>query len=238
MRCSNDPLRVCFRGTRERLQPEVNKSHYSRIPLRLEVTIVGLGVLVRPKGRIGNLQILHGYLSQSCATIGGNATRWESMDLHHVRILLLDHLGQATVHLAALIAEIQAVRYQLISVAMVDEALKTLATQRIDVVIIALTPDDNELAWMQTIRLKDPCCPIVVYTNVNDEPRALYALHMGAHDYVLMHDLTPSVFQRTIRYVRAIVAKDVAEQQVQTLTKALAIAMSTTPTHDAPIHER
>lgn len=148
------------------------------------------------------------------------------MDLHHVRIVLLDQNGQATRQITSLITAIQAVRYQLVNVTEVAQALDILATQRIDVVIIALTAHADELNWVQTIRLKAPIYPVIVYAEDIDESVALHALHSGAHDYVLVSDLNPSVFQRTIRYARAIVAQSVAEQQVQALTLALATAMS------------
>ncbi|HBW50673.1 MAG TPA: sensor histidine kinase [Herpetosiphon sp.] len=148
------------------------------------------------------------------------------MDLHHVRIVLLDQDGQATRQITSLITAIQAVRYQLVTVTEVAQALDILATQRIDVVIVALTAHADELNWLQTIRLKAPICPVIVYAEDTDESIALHALHSGAHDYVLASDLSPSVFQRTIRYARAIVAQSVAEQQVQALTLALATAMS------------
>ncbi|WP_110514831.1 hybrid sensor histidine kinase/response regulator [Herpetosiphon llansteffanensis] len=148
------------------------------------------------------------------------------MDLHHVRILLLDQTGVTTRSIAELISAIQAVRYQLIVAVALPQALTILTTQRIDVVIVALTAQTSELNWIQTIREQAPIYPVIVFAETIDEPIALHALHTGAHDYVLNDDLTPSVFQRTIRYARAMVAQGLAEQQVQALTFALATAMS------------
>ncbi len=101
------------------------------------------------------------------------------MDLHHVRILLLDQAGQATPHITELIMAIPAVRYQLVAVAELAQALTILATQRIDVIIVALTAQNRELGCIQTIREQAPIYPLIVYTEAIDEPIALHALHTG-----------------------------------------------------------
>ena len=44
----------------------------------------------------------------------------------------------------------------------------------------------DELNWVQTIRLKAPIYPVIVYAEDIDESVALHALHSGAHDYVLV----------------------------------------------------
>lgn len=80
------------------------------------------------------------------------------------------------------------------------KGLKTLALQKIDVVILDLSlPDSTGLDTIDSIARQSPI-PIVVMSNTKDEDVALQAVRHGAQDYLFKDQMDPLLLSRTLRY--------------------------------------
>jgi signal transduction histidine kinase len=80
-------------------------------------------------------------------------------------------------------------------------ALGTLASERIDVVLLDLSlPDADRLDGVEAVVAAAPEVPIVVMTGLADDEVALAAVKAGAQDYLIKGEDGPRVVRRAIRY--------------------------------------
>ena len=83
----------------------------------------------------------------------------------------------------------------------IAEALRHLAARTADLILLDLMlPDGSGLDSLGSIRELAPDTPIVLLTNLDDEPTAARALKQGVQDYVVKSSRNPSEFARTARY--------------------------------------
>ena len=91
-----------------------------------------------------------------------------------------------------------------------DDALRRLASERFDVVLLDLTlPDCQGLATYEQVHARAPSTPIVALTGFDDDQLALQAVREGAQDYVVKGQFDGKMLARVIRY--AIERKRAAE---------------------------
>ncbi len=82
-----------------------------------------------------------------------------------------------------------------------EEALRLLAVERFDVVLLDLgLPDSQGLDTLRALRAASLQVAVVVLTGKNDEELALQALQEGAQDYLAKDELKANSLQRAIRY--------------------------------------
>lgn len=75
--------------------------------------------------------------------------------------------------------------YEVIEAACLADALATLTTQRIDIIILDINlPDGSGIDFIDTARLNDPCIPIIVITGEGDIPLAVEAMQRGAENFL------------------------------------------------------
>jgi CheY-like chemotaxis protein len=95
----------------------------------------------------------------------------------------------------------QHIRYDVRHAERLADALQTLHTKRIDVVLLDLTlPDANQLEGIRQIFKVAPEIPIVVLTATVDEALANACIDAGAQDYLTKEELKPILLRRAIGY--------------------------------------
>jgi len=110
-----------------------------------------------------------------------------------------------------------------------DEALKLLAQNAFDVVLLDLTlPDSAGLKTCVSMREAAPYTPVVVLTGADDEKTALEAMHQGVQDYLVKGQIGGGPLGRAIYYAversRAQQALREAHEQLQKQAEELRAA--------------
>ncbi len=83
----------------------------------------------------------------------------------------------------------------------ISAALRHLGQYRPDLILLDLMlPDGSGLDSLQMIQERAPDTPIILLTNLDDEPTAVQALKRGAQDYVIKCSRNSAEFARTTRY--------------------------------------
>ncbi len=83
----------------------------------------------------------------------------------------------------------------------IAEARHHLGAGSADLILLDLTlPDGSGLDSLGAIRELAPDTPIVLLTNLDDEPTAVRALKQGVQDYIVKSSRNPAEFARTARY--------------------------------------
>ena len=81
-----------------------------------------------------------------------------------------------------------------------EEALETLATEHIDIVLLDLNlPDSEGLSTLETVH-KASETPIVVLTGVRDQQVGVKAIQRGAQDFLVKDEVTSELLVRTIHH--------------------------------------
>lgn len=82
-----------------------------------------------------------------------------------------------------------------------SEAVRALAGERFDVVLLDLMlPDSSGLDTFRTVHGKYPDVPIVLLTGLADENLAANAVREGAQDYLVKGQVDPNLLVRALRY--------------------------------------
>jgi two-component system sensor histidine kinase/response regulator len=82
-----------------------------------------------------------------------------------------------------------------------SEALRLLETTHVDVILLDLSlPDAQGLESVRRLRAAHADVPLVVLSSLDDEEKALQAMHEGAQDYLLKTHTDGYVLKRTLRY--------------------------------------
>lgn len=83
----------------------------------------------------------------------------------------------------------------------IRDALRHLAAKKADLILLDLMlPDGSGLESLNAIRQLAPDTPIILLTNLDDEPTAVRALKEGVQDYVIKSSRNSAEFARTARY--------------------------------------
>ena len=85
-----------------------------------------------------------------------------------------------------MLADSEAERYELVQVARLDQALVTLASESIEVILADLgLPDSQGLETIKRLRAAFPELPVIVMSGMSDETIAIQAVQEGALDYIV-----------------------------------------------------
>jgi DNA-binding NarL/FixJ family response regulator len=135
-----------------------------------------------------------------------------------LRVLVVDVDGSVTSRLeTALEGSPERQWFELVRASGLTEALEKLAAREIDVVLLPISPRDQGLGPLVTIRAEAPSLPIVVLCASEDEPLAVKAVQLGASDYLVAERLYSTLVARSMRHaaevarVRAVLARRHAE---------------------------
>lgn len=75
--------------------------------------------------------------------------------------------------------------YEIIEASCLADAVATLAAERVDIIILDINlPDGNGIDFIDTVRVNDPCIPIIVITGEGDIPLAVEAMKRGADNFL------------------------------------------------------
>ena len=92
-------------------------------------------------------------------------------------------------------------RFEIESVGQVKDALRRLAGQGIDVVLLDLNlPDAHGLSAVARIASGAPDVPVVVLTGLNDDATGLRAVQEGAQDYLVKDQVNGNLLDRSLRF--------------------------------------
>ena len=135
-----------------------------------------------------------------------------------LRVLVVDADGRVTSHLEAALEDLpEGERFALARASSLREVLEGLATRETDVLVLPISPLDQGLGPLMTIRAEAPALPIVVLCAAGDEPLALKAVQLGATDYLVVEQLYGTLAVRSLRHavevarVRTLLASHQAE---------------------------
>lgn len=131
-----------------------------------------------------------------------------------LRVLVPDANGSVIPRLeTALEGSPERERIALARVSGLRETLEKLAAGKADVVLLPISPRDQGLESLVTIRAEAPTLPIVVLCAAGDEPLAVKAVQLGAADYLVTERLYGTLAARSLRHavevarVRAVLAR-------------------------------
>ncbi len=135
-----------------------------------------------------------------------------------LRVLVVDADGRVTSQLAAALEGLpERGRFTLARASSLRETLEGLAAKDTDVVLLPISPLDQGLGPLVTIRAEAPALPIVVLCAAGDEPLAVKAVQLGATDYLVAEQLYGTLAARSLRHavevarVRTVLASHQAE---------------------------
>jgi DNA-binding NarL/FixJ family response regulator len=135
-----------------------------------------------------------------------------------LQVLVVDADGSVSSQLeAALEGSPEGERFVLARASSLAGTLEQLAARNTDVVLLPVSPRDQGLGPLVTIRAEAPTLPIVVLCAAGDEPLAVKAVQLGASDYLITERLYGTLAARSLRHavevarVRAVLARRHAE---------------------------
>jgi len=115
-------------------------------------------------------------------------------------LLVEDNAGDVRLIREAL-TEANAKQFKLVHVERLADALKRLAKEKWDVVLLDLSlPDAHGLETVMRVHVQAPDAPIVVLTSLDDETVAVKALREGAQDYLVKGQVDGNLLVRAMRY--------------------------------------
>jgi two-component system cell cycle response regulator len=118
-----------------------------------------------------------------------------------IKILLVeDNLGDAR-FLRESLKEVEAVRYELIHVERLSNALERIAEKHYDVILLDLIlPDSQGFDTFFKIYSQAQNTPVVVLSGLSDEATAIKAVAAGAEDYLVKGQVNGQLLMRSLRY--------------------------------------
>lgn len=124
----------------------------------------------------------------------------DSQTVIHV-LLVEDNPGDAELAREALAESPARYRFVTHHVTRLDDALKRLAVEPVDVILLDLTLSDAAgLEGLERLRRTIPEAPVVVFTGLADENTAVAAVHLGSQDYLVKGSFDGPTLSRTLRY--------------------------------------
>jgi PAS domain S-box-containing protein len=115
-------------------------------------------------------------------------------------LLIEDNPGDARL-IREMLKEVGAARFELAHAERLDEGLKRLAEEAVDVVLLDLNlPDGQGLDTFARAYRQAPDLPIIVLTGLDDETLALQAVKAGAQDYLVKGQVDSSPLVRALHY--------------------------------------
>jgi diguanylate cyclase (GGDEF)-like protein len=118
-----------------------------------------------------------------------------------LKVLHVEDNPQDARAVRALLDGAKNLQFSVVHVETVSAALRHLGRNKSDLILLDLVlPDGSGLDNLRAIQELAPDTPIVLLTNLDDEPTAIQALKRGAQDYVLKSSRNAAEFARTTRY--------------------------------------
>jgi DNA-binding response OmpR family regulator len=92
-------------------------------------------------------------------------------------------------------------KYELINARSLQEGLKYLNSQEIDILLLDLSlPDSTGIETFEKVHSYDPKLPIVILSGLEDEELAVFAVRQGAQDYFVKDDINSRLLTRALNY--------------------------------------
>lgn len=123
------------------------------------------------------------------------------MSAQPLRVLLVEDSKGDALLLREMLAETKTLECECIHVTSMNDAIDTLASRAVDVVLLDLSlPDSYGLATLDRIKQESTGNPIVVLTGLGDDRAALTAVQEGAQDYLVKGEFDARTLVRAILY--------------------------------------
>jgi len=122
------------------------------------------------------------------------------MENHPFKVLLVeDNPGDARL-ICEMLKEANAGKFKLLYVERLDEGLRCLTQQTLDLILLDLSLPDSQgldtfITYTQATKV-----PIVVLTGLDDEALAIRIIHLGAQDYLIKGELNKNFLVRALCY--------------------------------------
>lgn len=154
------------------------------------------------------LQVLYqaqtvGRMTFSDSASQGNPLLNQATSLFSPRVLLVEDspIDVRLVQLMLRKAEFLLSGVDLVAVGTLAEALVCIRQQRFDVTLLDLSlPDSVGLGTLRQLQAAQPTIPVVVLTATGDEQAGVDALRLGAQDYLIKGEISPTLLVRSMRY--------------------------------------
>ncbi|MGZ7107816.1 MAG: response regulator [Methanobacterium sp.] len=118
-----------------------------------------------------------------------------------VKILLIEDNPADARLIGEMFKDISKPKYDIIHAQNLQEGLKYLKSNDIDILILDLSlPDSNGLETFEKAHKYDPELPIVILSGLEDEELAITAVREGAQDYFVKGDINSRLLSRALNY--------------------------------------
>ena len=123
-----------------------------------------------------------------------------------LRILLVEDNSMDAVLIEEMIHEAEAndshdINYEVIHKELLRDALKYLAENTVDVILLDLSlPDSKDLETVKKMGENENNAPVIVLTGLDDETTAIQALQFSVQDYLNKNRTDSILLHRSIRY--------------------------------------
>src|SRR6267154_2195561 len=123
------------------------------------------------------------------------------MSQDRLKVLLIEHDAGFAQTVRDMIGQARELDADLRSAPDLKGGLSRLTDDHFDVVLLDVSvPDGAGLANVSLIKAEAPQLPVIVAGDLDNEMVAVEAVHAGAQDYLVKHQLTPGWLERSIRY--------------------------------------
>ena len=123
------------------------------------------------------------------------------MEKQTIKILLIEDDPEDTTIISEMLQDIKDTRYELTLADRLATALKYLAQDKYEIILLDLDlPDSQGLSTLAAVESKVIDTPIVVLTYLNDDEMGVKAVKSGAQDYLIKSQVTSQLLSRSIRY--------------------------------------
>jgi len=138
------------------------------------------------------------------------------MENHPLKVLLVeDNPGDARL-IREMLEEARAAKFKLLHVDRLDEGLKCLTQQTLDLILLDLSlPDSQGLDTFIKTYTQATKVPIVVLTGLDDETLAVRTIQLGAQDYLIKGELNKNILVRALCYA---IERHRMQEQIRSLS--------------------
>ena len=118
-----------------------------------------------------------------------------------IKILLVEDKTAAVNLVEEILVEVNSFQKEILSVKLLEEAVKELSGRPFDLVFLHLfLPDSQGLITLSRLLEVTREIPIIIITDLKRENLAKEALKLGAQDYLIQEQITPELLGRSLRY--------------------------------------
>jgi PAS domain S-box-containing protein len=123
------------------------------------------------------------------------------MEKNDINILLIeDNPGDARL-VSEMLKECVSLSIRMTQADRIDEALKILKGEKVDVVLLDLNlPDSQGLGGIERITAQETEVPVIIFTSLDDETLGIEAVRKHAGDYLVKGQINSNILVRSIRY--------------------------------------